>query len=57
MPTNDDFFNYALILPGFRLKCFDINPFYAILAIIVTPFCAFHDDAIVNNLDPTESDN
>ena len=52
-----DDLNYALISNGFLKKCFDINPSSIILAAIITFFCTFQEDAIVNNLGPTESDN
>jgi hypothetical protein len=41
---------------GFLSKFLEINPFYSILAITTTFFCAFQLDAIVNNLAPIESD-
>lgn len=42
---------------GYLKKCFEINPYSMILAAIMTFFSAFHEDAIVKSLGPTESDN
>ena len=54
--VNEDFLNSALIPLGLDSKYFEISPFSVILADMITFFCLFQEEAIVNSRGAIESE-